>query len=552
MSRLILWLALLAPAVQASDSVSSFARAGMEATRKKDWSEAWYQFHSAVQRGGRQPSPELVFDAALAADQAGGRELQAVALYRMFLALTPTSPHGPMVRRRCRELESWTLSWARSAGSHALKALRSLEAADSRLKRDPQYETIKRIDGDPNLTGSRTEILSQLARVHACAALPAGDPSLHDSARSIADDIKGHDWRARTLAELGRMRLEDDGPEAAAGILEAAAASASQAGTSYSAHDWKTLRQVQTALARAWVLAREPEKGRALAGSLPSGKDRAEFFAGMVDAHIRMKDWAAAETDGRSAASQDPEIGSLALASLAVEKTLGACQAQAAGLDPCWKAPSLGVVSALEDADRAQDAGTRRGLLVLALQAQAASGDMAAARATLLRIPQDDRAGRALAYAALAQGAARAGDRGAAKGAAAMVLRLSDEPEPLGRAAQALAAIGDLRGAALAADRAHRGRPDILADLTLGLKAAGLERAARRTRGERSLRAWDVLYSEASSAGWNPWTSFLGKAREKISSYDFDGAVEDAAWTARGLACLSRDFHRAAKALGED
>ncbi len=94
---------ILVPAVEAADSTSPHVRAGMTAVQKEDWSEAWSQFHQALRAVPPPASPDLIFDTALAADRAGGRELQAAALYRTFLAAAPTSPRAPLIRQRIRD-----------------------------------------------------------------------------------------------------------------------------------------------------------------------------------------------------------------------------------------------------------------------------------------------------------------------------------------------------------------------------------------------------------------------------------------------------------------
>ncbi len=546
MTAFVLALLLLVPAVEAADSTSPQVRAGMTAVQKEDWSEAWSQFHQALRAVPLPASPDLIFDTALAADKAGGRELQAAALYRMFLAAAPTSPRAPLIRQRIRELEVWTLSWARAVGSHALKSLRSLAAADARLTRDSQYGFIKSAKMAPGLLDGRDETLRQLSLLEVCAALPAGDPRLYDSAQALATEIANTPSRVSTLAEIARMRLDDEGPQAASGTLQAALGAVAGTGASSVGSG---LPDTVAAFAGTWVHAGQPEKGRDLARILPSGKERGRVFAALVAAHIERKEWEAAEREGRAAAVEDDVIGSQALASLAVEKVRTTCRVPRAGEAPCWKDASLGVLSTLEAADRIQDAAAKRDLLILALQGQAASGDAAAARMTLSRISRDDRGGRGSAYAAMAQGSAWAGDRLTAKGSAAAAMRLSTEPGPIGRVVVALATIGDLRGAVLAAEKASWGREDMLATLALRLEQAGLNQPARRMRSLRASEAWGKAYSEVATAGWNPWTRHLDTVRKKAG---YGESVVDMAWMARGLSCMARTFHLQARTLGED
>ncbi|MBI4826699.1 MAG: hypothetical protein HY807_09835 [Nitrospirae bacterium] len=98
---------------------------GGKAAELKQWEAAIEHFNNALINGGER-SPRVNYFLALAYDNAGGRDLHAIARYRAFLSLSPDSPKAGEIRQRIALLETRAINTVRNFISLTDQALSNL------------------------------------------------------------------------------------------------------------------------------------------------------------------------------------------------------------------------------------------------------------------------------------------------------------------------------------------------------------------------------------------------------------------------------------------
>lgn len=232
-----------------------------------------------------QPGP--LFDKALAADRAGGRELFAIAWYRAYLAAAPKAGNAPRVRERIVALEVEIEAKVRELLNKAAAAAALLPDAESRT--DAQKRIAAVLAGAGDIPGAE----------RIAATLPAA---------------RDRDFVAMNVA-VARMRNGDGkGAMAAAdGIADATLAAAARRG-----------------IARVQAFAGDVAGAWKTADAIADDQERSGAFAGIAEAELAAGD---AQGGERAVAKAKAAAGGIALAPIREHAYARVAEAQAAGGD---------------------------------------------------------------------------------------------------------------------------------------------------------------------------------------------------------------------------